>query len=166
MADARRLGIGQNTLPLPVKKSTAAARKGHALKAPLLGEFSGPPGERHRLGSMQSIDTRIRRFHPGEEVDYAIVGVGAGGGVLLQRLARAGFRVVGFDAGPFWDTERDWVSDEQGAHNLYWNDKRITAARSPLALGANNSGKGVGGSTVHWASFTPRFSGTRLPSCW
>jgi hypothetical protein len=127
------------------------------LKAPLLGEFSGPPDRRHRLGAMQSIDMRMRRFPPEEEVDYAVVGVGAGGGVLLQRLARAGFHVVGFDAGPFWDTERDWVSDEQGARNLYWNDKRITGGEHPLALGANNSGKGVGGSTVHWASFTPRF---------
>jgi choline dehydrogenase-like flavoprotein len=98
----------------------------------------------------------MRRFREGEEVDYAIVGVGAGGGVLLQRLARAGFRVLGFDAGPFWDTERDWVSDETGAHNLYWNDMRITGGQHPLAFGANNSGKGVGGSTVHWASFTPR----------
>ncbi len=53
--------------------------------------------------------------------------------------------------------KRDWVSDEKGSHNLYWNDKRITGGENPLALGANNSGKGVGGSTVHWASFTPRF---------
>jgi choline dehydrogenase-like flavoprotein len=106
---------------------------------------------------MQTIDTPMRRFRPTDEVDYAIVGVGAGGGVLLQRLARAGFHVVGFDAGPFWDTESDWVSDEKGAHNLYWNDKRITGGENPLALGANNSGKGVGGGTVHWASFTPRF---------
>ena len=99
----------------------------------------------------------MRRFAEGEEVDYVIVGVGAGGGVLLQRLARAGFRVIGFDAGPFWDTERDWVSDETGSHNLYWNEMRITGGKHPLALGANNSGKGVGGGTVHWAAFTPRF---------
>lgn len=111
----------------------------------------------HRLGPMQTIRTPMRRYNPDEEVDYAIVGVGAGGGILLQRLARAGFRVVGFDAGPFWDTERDWVSDEKGSHQLYWNDPRITAGDHPLALGANNSGKGVGGGTVHWASFTPRF---------
>ena len=38
-------------------------------------------------------------------------------------------RVLGFDAGPFWDTERDWVSDEKGAHNLYWNDMRITGGK-------------------------------------
>ncbi len=115
------------------------------------------PGMPHMLGPMQKITTPMRRFREGEEVDYAIVGVGAGGGVLLQRLARAGFRVVGFDVGPFWDTERDWVSDEAGSHKLYWEDLRITGGAEPLALGANNSGKGVGGGTVHWSSFTPRF---------
>jgi choline dehydrogenase-like flavoprotein len=105
---------------------------------------------------MQKIATPMRRFAGTDEVDYAIVGVGAGGGVLLQRLARAGFHVAGFEAGPFWDTERDWVSDETGSHKLYWTDKRITGGDDPLALGANNSGKGVGGGTVHWAAFTPR----------
>jgi choline dehydrogenase-like flavoprotein len=106
---------------------------------------------------MQRLTSPMRRFAPDEEIDYVIVGVGAGGGVLLQRLARAGFRVIGFDAGPFWDTERDWVSDEAGSHPLYWTDPRITGGTQPLALGSNNSGKGVGGSTVHWAAFTPRF---------
>jgi len=126
------------------------------LSAPLGGSFGSPDGAPHMLGPMQRLETPMRRFAEGEEVDYAIVGVGAGGGVLLQRLARAGFRVVGFDAGPFWDTERDWVSDEKGAHDLYWNEMRVTGGTHPLALGNNNSGKGVGGSTNHWASFTPR----------
>lgn len=127
------------------------------MKSPLLGEFEQPAGKPHMLGALQKLQTSKRRYGENEELDYVVVGVGAGGGVLLQRLARAGFRVAGFDAGPFWDTERDWVSDEKGAHNLYWNDKRITGGADPLALGANNSGKGVGGSTVHWASFVPRF---------
>ncbi len=127
------------------------------MKAPLFGEFGKPRGDEHMLGANQKLPAAMRRYADNDEIDYAIVGVGAGGGVLLQRLARAGFRVAGFDAGPFWDTERDWVSDEKGAHNLYWNDKRITGGSDPLALGANNSGKGVGGSTVHWASFAPRF---------
>jgi choline dehydrogenase-like flavoprotein len=126
------------------------------LKSPLLGKFGPPDSGAHMLGPVQRITTPMRRFAPGEEVDYVIVGVGAGGGVLLQRLARAGFRVIGFDAGPFWDTERDWVSDEAGSHKLYWEDLRISGGGHPLALGANNSGKGVGGGTVHWASFTPR----------
>ena len=60
------------------------------------------------------------------------------------------------EAGPFWDTERDWVSDEAGSHQLYWEDPRVTGGNDPLALGANNCGKGVGGGSVHWAAFTPR----------
>ena len=111
----------------------------------------------HRLGSMQTLPTPMRRFKESEAVDYCIVGVGSAGGVLVQRLARAGFRVVGLEAGPFWDTEKDWVSDEKGSHELYWNDLRITGGTNPLALGANNSGKGVGGGSVHWAAFAPRF---------
>lgn len=114
-------------------------------------------GVTHRLGSMQQIDFPMNRFGPGEEIDYVIVGVGAAGGVLLQRLARAGFKVIGLEAGPFWDTERDWVSDEAGSRQLYWQDLRISGGKNPLALGENNSGKGVGGGTVHWAAFTPRF---------
>lgn len=111
----------------------------------------------HRLGSMQQIDSPMNRFGPGDEIDYVIVGVGAAGGVLLQRLTRAGFKVIGLEAGPFWDTERDWVSDEAGSRQLYWQDLRISGGKNPLALGENNSGKGVGGGTVHWAAFTPRF---------
>jgi len=110
----------------------------------------------HRLGPMQTIDIPVRRYGE-QEVDFVIVGIGAGGGVMLQRLARAGFKVIGFDAGPFWDSEQDWVSDEAGSHKLYWEDLRIIGGSDPLALGANNSGRGVGGSTVHWAAFAPRF---------
>ncbi len=127
------------------------------LGEPIAGGFAKPPRDVHMLGAMQRLDPRMRRYRETEEVDYAIIGLGAGGGVLAQRLTRAGFRVVGFDAGPLWDTERDWVSDEAGSHRLYWEDLRITGGSDPLALGANNSGKGVGGSTVHWAAFTPRF---------
>ncbi len=109
------------------------------------------------LGPLQKITVPRRRFNDNEVLDFVIVGVGSAGGVLIQRLARAGFNVVGFEAGPFWDTEREWVSDETGSNGLYWNDLRITGGEHPLALGANNSGRGVGGGSVHWASFTPRF---------
>ena len=109
------------------------------------------------LGSLQQIHLPTKRFRTSDEVDYLIVGVGSAGGVLLQRLARAGFNVLGLEAGPFWDTEKDWVSDEVGSHNLYWEDPRVTGGSDPLAFGANNCGKGVGGGSVHWAAFTPRF---------
>ena len=127
------------------------------MKEPLGGAFESPDERKKFLGPMQRLDAPMRRYSPDEEIDYLIVGVGAAGGVLLQRLARAGFRVVALEAGPFWDTERDWVSDEKGSHQLYWEDMRITGGSDPLTFGANNSGKGVGGGSVHWAAFTPRF---------
>jgi choline dehydrogenase-like flavoprotein len=126
------------------------------MKTPRLGPFESRGNGKHMLGPIQHIDAPMRKFRDSDEVDYLIVGVGSAGGVLLQRLARAGFNVVGLEAGPFWDTERDWVSDEAGSHKLYWEDPRVTGGADPLALGANNSGKGVGGGSVHWAAFAPR----------
>jgi choline dehydrogenase-like flavoprotein len=127
------------------------------MKSPILGQFAKLNRPGHMLGAMQRLEGPMARFRKNEEVDYLIVGVGAGGGVVLQRLARAGFKVVGLEAGPFWDTERDWASDEAGSNQLYWEDLRITGGDNPLTLGSNNSGRGVGGSSVHWAAFTPRF---------
>ena len=99
----------------------------------------------------------MRRFDDDDEVDLVIVGCGAGGSVLAQRLARPGWRVVALDAGPFWDPDRDWVSDERGSHHLYWTEPRVIAGDDPVALGSNNSGRGVGGSMVHFAGYAPRF---------
>ena len=100
---------------------------------------------------------RMRRYRRDEEVDLLVVGAGAGGSVLAQRLARAGWRIVVLDRGPFWDPDEDWVSDEEGSHHLYWTDKRIIGGDDPVELGKNNSGHGVGGSMVHYAGYAPRF---------
>jgi choline dehydrogenase-like flavoprotein len=100
---------------------------------------------------------RMARYDDGYEVDLAIVGAGAGGGTLAQRLARRGWKVVVFDAGPFWDPDEDWVSDEAGSHGLYWTEERIIGGEDPVELGKNNSGRGVGGSMVHYAGYCPRF---------
>ena len=99
----------------------------------------------------------MRRFADTDEIDLVIVGCGAGGSVLLQRLARAGWRVAALDAGPFWDPDADWVSDEAGSHRLYWTDPRVISGTDPVPMGSNNSGRGVGGSMVHYAGYTPRF---------
>nr|WP_235916801.1 GMC family oxidoreductase [Spelaeibacter cavernicola] len=99
----------------------------------------------------------MRRFCDDDEVDMVIVGCGAGGSTMLQRLARAGWNVVALDAGPFWDPDADWVSDEAGSHQLYWTDPRVIGGENPVPLGSNNSGRGVGGSMVHYAGYTPRF---------
>jgi choline dehydrogenase-like flavoprotein len=96
------------------------------------------------------------RSYGDDEVDFAIVGTGAGGGTLAYKLSSAGFRVVAFDAGPFWRPLDDFASDEKEQQKLYWRDERISGGTDPIQLGANNSGKGVGGSTVHFTMLTPR----------
>lgn len=98
----------------------------------------------------------MRRYEDSDVVDAVVVGCGAGGGVLAQRLARAGWRVVAMDAGPFWDPDTDWVSDEAGSHHLYWTEPRVIDGADPVPLGSNNSGRGVGGSMIHYAGYTPR----------
>jgi choline dehydrogenase-like flavoprotein len=99
----------------------------------------------------------MRRYPDRDVVDMCIVGAGAGGSVLAQRLARRGWRIVILEAGPFWDPDEDWVSDEAGAHDLYWTEPRVIGGDDPVELGKNNSGRGVGGSMVHFAGYTPRF---------
>jgi choline dehydrogenase-like flavoprotein len=101
--------------------------------------------------------TRMRHYADTEEVDLCIVGAGAGGSVLAQRLARRGWRIVILEAGPFWDPDTDWVSDEAGSHDLYWTESRVIGGSNPISLGKNNSGRGVGGSMVHYAGYAPRF---------
>jgi choline dehydrogenase-like flavoprotein len=100
---------------------------------------------------------RMRRFGDDDEVDLVVIGCGAGGSVLAQRLARSGWRVVVLERGPFWDPDEDWVSDEEGSSHLYWTDERIIGGSDPVELGKNNSGHGVGGSMIHYAGYTPRF---------
>ena len=100
---------------------------------------------------------RMARYDDNYPVDIVIVGAGAGGGTLAQRLARKGWKVVVLEVGPFWDPDEDWVSDEAGSHDLYWTDQRIVGGEDPVELGQNNSGRGVGGSMVHYAGYCPRF---------
>jgi choline dehydrogenase-like flavoprotein len=109
----------------------------------------------HRRG-LQHLD-RMARYGHRDAVDMVVVGAGAGGVTLAQRLARAGWRIVLLEKGPFWDPDRDWVSDEKGADGLYWTDTRIVSGADPIELGKNNSGVGVGGSMTHFAGYAPRF---------
>lgn len=91
-----------------------------------------------------------------EEVDCVVIGLGAGGAPLLARLARAGLKVVALEAGPWYDPRKDFATDEMYQNFLFWNDERLSAGKDPLAMGKNNSGTGVGGSTLHYTAYTPR----------
>ncbi len=97
----------------------------------------------------------MRRYGHDERVDAVVIGTGAGGSPLLARLARAGLRVVALEAGSFVDPG-EFASDEVAQNYLYWLDERITGGDTPVNFGKNNSGIGVGGSTLHWGAYVPR----------
>ena len=98
----------------------------------------------------------MRRYDTETEVDALVIGTGAGGAPILARLAAAGLRVVALEAGPCWDPARDFATDEREQGKLFWRHERLTEGGNPLQFGANNSGTGVGGSTLHWTAYTPR----------
>lgn len=89
-------------------------------------------------------------------VDAVVIGTGAGGAPLLARLAQAGLSVVALEAGEFWNPTQDFATDEQSQSKLFWTDERLSAGESPIAFGNNNSGIGVGGSTLHYTAYVPR----------
>ncbi|KQR34504.1 GMC family oxidoreductase [Curtobacterium sp. Leaf154] len=97
-----------------------------------------------------------RTYGTDDVVDVVVVGTGAGGAPLLASLARRGLTVVALEAGR--NTEPgDHVPDEVAAPgDINWMDERLSGGGAPTAFGPNNSGTGVGGSTLHWGAFTPR----------
>lgn len=121
------------------KKSMSETNKDRTLSAPGIHGESVPMRDLSR-----------------EEVDFCIVGAGAGGGVLGAKLAEAGFSVVILDAGPHWNPVKDFASDETAMRKLFWTDERISGGGDPIELGSNNSGQGVGGSTVHYSMVAMR----------
>ncbi len=97
--------------------------------------------------------TRVR-YAMNDTVDAVVIGTGAGGAPLAARLAEAGLSVVALEAGRAFDPS-DHVADEASA-DIYWMEERLSGGAMPTAFGANNSGMGVGGSTLHWGAFCPR----------
>jgi len=122
-------------------------------------EFETPDGQEPRTGSAPDLNGRpvpMRQYSTSEMVDAVIIGTGAGGAPLLARLASAGLSIVALEAGRHWAPARDFATDERAQSNLFWNDERLSAGRDPLAFGRNNSGTGVGGSTLHYTAYVPR----------
>lgn len=97
----------------------------------------------------------MQRYDLDEEVDALVIGTGAGGGPLLARLAQKGLKVVALEAGA-WHDPRQFATDEKAQSFLFWLDERLSAGKNAVAFGSNNSGIGVGGSTIHYTAYTPR----------
>jgi choline dehydrogenase-like flavoprotein len=98
---------------------------------------------------------QMRAYAETDVVDVVVIGTGAGGAPLLARLAKAGLKVVALEAGPNGEPQRH-TPDELAASDIYWIDERLSDGATPQAFGGNNSGTGVGGSTLHWGAFCPR----------
>lgn len=103
-----------------------------------------------------SNDSAGARHAEAEPVDAVVIGTGAGGAPLLARLADAGLRVVALEAGRRWNPAEDFATDERAQDTLYWHDERLSAGADPVHFGRNNSGTGVGGSTLHYTAYVPR----------
>ena len=64
-----------------------------------------------------------------DEFDVCVIGTGAGGGVMIQELTAAGFRVVALQRGPFLQTSQFdddelrtvWNEGVSCNHTLYGN---------------------------------------------
>lgn len=97
----------------------------------------------------------MRRYDEREIVDAVVVGTGAGGAPLLAALAARGLRVVALEAGPNRNPS-EHTSDETEGTDINWMEERLSGGATPTAFGPNNSGTGIGGSTLHWGAFTPR----------
>ena len=149
MADARgwtRIAMNEREPwePLPVAASGPVGARLIAPPAPPPGADMSPP------------PPPTRQYPLTDTLDAVVIGTGAGGAPLLARLAQAGLTVVALEAGHFWDPARDFATDERAQTKLFWNDERLSAGGDALPFGANNSGIGVGGSTLHYTAYTPR----------
>jgi choline dehydrogenase-like flavoprotein len=100
----------------------------------------------------------MKRYSPSEEVDFAIVGSGAAGGVMAHELTRAGFSVVVLEQGP-WLTEKDFSHDPLDARyhpeRSLNNETETQTRRAKETDTAEKShwagmGRCVGGGTVHF----------------
>ncbi|MEJ7822319.1 MAG: GMC family oxidoreductase [Chitinophagaceae bacterium] len=98
----------------------------------------------------------MKLYGENEIVDAVVIGTGAGGAPLLSRLAKAGLKVVALEAGEHWEPSKDFATDEVNQAKLFWTDERLSAGQDPVHFGNNNSGIGVGGSTLHYTAYVPR----------
>jgi choline dehydrogenase-like flavoprotein len=90
-------------------------------------------------------------------VDACIVGSGAAGAVLAKELAEGGLSVVVLEAGDWLDSRHDMVNDELSMLGpLDWDDLRIVDGDDPIRTGRVNTGRAVGGTTVHYTAVAVR----------
>ncbi len=144
-----------------------ADAKGWDLEVQSPSEVQSPKSKVQSPSEVQSLNFKVQsseieagpkseiRNPKSDVVDAVVIGTGAGGAPILARLAQAGLSVVALEAGKSFDY-REFATDEREQSKLFWTDERLSAGTNAVAFGSNNSGCGVGGSTLHFTAYTPR----------
>ncbi len=101
---------------------------------------------------------------PQEEFDVCVIGTGAGGGVMIQELTAAGFKVVALERGPKLELSQ-FLSDDELSVSIRdelfspnqletWRpDEATTVSQAKF----NGIAFCVGGTLTHWAGWSWRF---------
>ncbi|HSB62001.1 MAG TPA: hypothetical protein VLI67_09790, partial [Vicinamibacteria bacterium] len=92
------------------------------------------------------------------EYDVIVVGLGSGGGTMVHRLARAGWRVLGLEAGIDMPTPADrraqstqlTVDEELLADWHYLAESEVTGYGFRVPQNDQSMGRMVGGSSHHF----------------
>lgn len=101
-----------------------------------------------------------------ERVDAVIIGAGASGAAAAKVLTERGLRVVALEKGP-WRTKESFGGDELANVNRYnlWPDPILNPRTSRTSAEAEAEidpfcpvPQMVGGGTVHWQGWLPRFT--------
>ena len=108
---------------------------------------------------------RSQLFETGTQVDFAVVGSGAAGGIVAKELAAAGFTVVVLEQGPYL-REEDFKHDElkyvgqseiTNDYKLQPNTFRKTPRAKAVLQPAVGYARLVGGGSVHFTANYWRF---------
>ncbi len=101
-----------------------------------------------------------------EKVDVCIIGAGASGAAAAKVLTESGRRVVTLEKGP-WRTRESFGGDELANVNRYnlWPDPLLNPRTARVSAGDEAHletfcpvPQMVGGGTVHWQGWLPRFT--------
>ena len=118
---------------------------------------------RRRPAATTACATDMRTFDDDDEVDLVIVGCGAGGATLAAAPGPRGMACGRPRRRPLLGP-RAGLGQRRGRVAPPVLDRTAgDRRRRPVPLGSNNSGRGVGGSMVHYAGYTPALPPQRLP---
>lgn len=86
-----------------------------------------------------------------------VVGLGAAGSVFVDELCRAGWKVLGIDAGAhLQDHSKQIVEHELGSQKLLWSNNEYIVEGDAFRS-SPNLGRVVGGGTLAWTAVALRF---------